>query len=205
MKLQLPPLPYPSDALEPYLDAQTMEIHHDKHHGTYVAKLNNALSGHPELAEKNIEELLANLDDLPENVRQAVRNHGGGHYHHSIFWLMLRKPGPEPSPAFKKEIERSFGNWNNFQKQFLEVAANLFGSGWSWLTYNPRNNTLQLTNTPNQDSPLTQDLYPLLGIDLWEHAYYLKYQSRRAEYSQAWWKVINWDQVAENLASARNS
>ena len=199
MSHNLPELPYAYNALEPYFDAQTMEIHHTKHHQTYVDKLNAALESHPDLQNKSVEELLRNLEAVPEGIRTAVRNHGGGHFNHSFFWPMLRKEtsyGGEVADA----INSSFGSLDKFKEKFSNSAALLFGSGWAWLAWS--NNELQIVTTANQDSPLSQGKTPVLGIDVWEHAYYLKYQNRRPEYVSAFFNVINWDKVNEHYTAA---
>lgn len=202
---ELPLLPYPADSLEPYLDAKTMEIHHDKHHAAYVAKLNEALASAPELAAKSLEELLMSLDSVPEAIRKAVRNHGGGHYNHSLFWKLLAPAGKggggEPSGPLSEEIGRAFGDTAKFREAFAKAAAGHFGSGWAWLVVNSAD-SLEIVTLPNQDAPITTGLRPVLGLDLWEHAYYLKYQNRRPEYIDAWWSVLNWSAVAENFAVA---
>lgn len=199
MAFSLDPLPYSFEALEPYIDAKTMELHHDKHHGTYVAKLNAALEQAPEIQNWSLEELLTNLSQVPERVRQAVRNHGGGHYNHQLFWNILSpQGGGEPDGELARLIARDFGSFKTFTEQFSQGAANLFGSGWEWLVVDPEKK-LQLMALPNQDNPLTNGLVPIFGIDVWEHAYYLKYQNRRADYIAAFWKVVNWKQVEENL------
>ena len=197
---KLPELPYAYDALEPYFDNQTMEIHHTKHHQTYVDKLNAALEGHTELQNKAVEELLRDLQAVPENIRTAVRNHGGGHFNHSFFWPMLRKEtryGGDVAQA----IDSVFGSFDNFRDKFSNAAALLFGSGWAWLVWG--NNELQIVATPNQDNPISQGKTPILGIDVWEHAYYLKYQNRRPEYISAFFNVVNWDKVNEYFQAAR--
>ena len=197
---KLPELPYAYDALEPYFDKKTMEIHHTKHHQTYVDKLNAALEGHTELQNKAVEELLRDLQAVPENIRTAVRNHGGGHFNHSFFWPMLRKEtryGGDVAQA----IDSVFGSFDNFRDKFSNAAALLFGSGWTWLVWG--NNELQIVTTPNQDNPISQGKTPILGIDVWEHAYYLKYQNRRPEYISAFFNVVNWDKVNEYFQAAR--
>ncbi len=196
MPYELPALPYAYDALEPFIDAQTMEIHHTKHHQTYVTKLNEALATHPELADKPLEWLLSNLNEVPEDIRGAVRNHGGGHWNHSMFWKIMgadsgtRTPGSE----FGTAIDASFGNFQTFQEAFNKAATTQFGSGWAWLVKDV-SGKLSVVSTANQDNPLSQGLQPILGLDVWEHAYYLKYQNKRPDYIAAWWNVINWGQV----------
>ena len=200
MSHNLPELPYAYNALEPYFDAQTMEIHHTKHHQTYVDKLNAALEGHSDLQSKSVEELLRDLDSVPENIRTAVRNHGGGHFNHSFFWPMLRKE-TSCSGGVADAINSSFGSFDSFKEQFSNSAALLFGSGWTWLVWS--NNELQIVTTANQDNPLSQGKTPILGIDVWEHAYYLKYQNRRPEYINAFFNVINWNMVNDYFNAAR--
>lgn len=200
MSHNLPELPYAYNALEPYFDAQTMEIHHTKHHQTYVDKLNAALEGHADLQSKSVEDLLRDLNAVPESIRTAVRNHGGGHFNHSFFWPMLRKEtryGGEVADA----INSTFGSFDTFKEQFSNSAALLFGSGWAWLVWS--NNELQVVTTANQDNPLSHGKTPILGIDVWEHAYYLKYQNRRPEYISAFFNVINWDKVNEYFKAAK--
>lgn len=193
----LPPLPYPYDALEPHIDAKTMQIHHTGHHAAYVRNLNAAVSKHPELARKAVEELLADLNALPADVRTAIRNNGGGHANHTLFWqIMSPKGGGQPRGELAKAIENAFGSFARFQEQFISTAMGVFGSGWAWLTVD-RNKQLRIEPTPNQDTPLSEGRTPILGIDVWEHAYYLKYQNRRAEYVKAFQNVIDWDRVAE--------
>jgi Fe-Mn family superoxide dismutase len=211
----LPPLPYAYDALEPHIDAQTMQIHHDKHHAAYVANLNKAVGGSiqdAELSYESVAGLLKNLNSVPENVRTAVRNNGGGHYNHSLFWEMMKKGGGgEPKAELAKAIETSFGNFANFQTQFSEAATKIFGSGWVWLTTDGPNSVvlgwqrLKIESYPNQDSPLSSGRKPILGLDVWEHAYYLKYQNKRADYITAWWNVVNWDFVSELYAKSKTS
>jgi Fe-Mn family superoxide dismutase len=192
----LPPLPYAFDALEPHIDAKTMEIHHDKHHGAYVANLNKAVAEFPALEKKSVEELVRNLNMIPEKIRTAVRNNGGGDYNHSLFWQMMKKGGGgEPAGELAKAIDAQFGNFGAFKADFAKAAMGQFGSGWAWLIVEGKE--LKIEPTANQDSPIMQGRQPLLGIDVWEHAYYLKYQNRRLEYVGAWFDVINWDFVAE--------
>jgi superoxide dismutase, Fe-Mn family len=195
----LPPLPYAFDALEPYFDARTMEIHYGRHHAGYVANLNKVIAPFPEPGKKPIEELLAALEAVPESIRSAVRNQGGGHYNHSLFWQMLKKDGGKPGGELAAAMDKRFGGVNAFQDQFAAAAAKVFGSGWAWLVLDA-NKQLSVETTPNQDSPVSQGKQPLLGIDVWEHAYYLKYQNRRAEYIAAFFHVINWDFVAQRYA-----
>lgn len=203
MKFELPKLSYPYDALEPYIDARTMEIHHTKHHQTYVDKLNEALAKYPDLKIDSLQALLKSLDSIPEDIKTAVRNHGGGHFNHSLFWkIMGPKPGSEPKGDLHKTITNSFGDFSKFKENFTKTAAGVFGSGWAWLVMNPKHE-LSITSTPNQDTPLTAGLAPLLGLDVWEHAYYLKYQNRRPEYIEAWWSVVNWDEVEKYFKAAK--
>lgn len=201
MKYELPQLPYGYDALEPYIDAKTMEIHYTKHHQTYVNKLNDALATVPEIADKPLEELLRNIEEVPESVRTAIRNHGGGHSNHSFFWTIMG-PGAGKAPDEKGKlapaIEKSFGGFPKFQAEFAKAAASVFGSGWAWLVLD-EHGKLIITTTPNQDSPLMHQQKPVLGLDVWEHAYYLKYQNKRPEYIDAWWNVVNWKEVEKNF------
>lgn len=200
-KHALPALPYAFNALEPYIDATTMEIHHDKHHQTYVDKLNAALEKYPELFEKKLEDLLADLDSVPEDIRGAVRNHGGGHFNHSFFWPLLKlNENGQPSGKLAEAIDADFGGFENFKKAFAETAANQFGSGWAWLSVNG-DNKLITHSTPNQDTPLMQGFKPVLGLDVWEHAYYLNYQNKRPDYISAFWNIINWEQAEKNYLS----
>jgi Fe-Mn family superoxide dismutase len=197
MAHEVPPLPYDYNALEPHIDEQTMRIHHDKHHGAYVTNLNAALDKHPELHTRGLEELLGGLNDVPDDIRTAVRNNGGGHWNHTFFWgIMAANAGGEPSGAIGDAIKSSFGEFGKFKEQFAAAGTGRFGSGWAWLVKD--GNKLSITSTPNQDNPLmdgrkTSDI--LLGLDVWEHAYYLKYQNRRPDYIAAWWNVVNWDAV----------
>jgi superoxide dismutase, Fe-Mn family len=184
------------DALEPYIDAQTMSIHHDKHHQAYVTNLNAALEKHPELAGKSLEDLLSDLNAVPEDIRTAVRNHGGGTWNHNMFWeIMGPKMGGSPNGMLTKAIESSFGSFDTFKAEFEKAATTRFGSGWAWLA--KKGDGLVVVSTANQDTPLSDGLTPILGIDVWEHAYYLKYQNRRPEYISNWWNVVNWDAVAD--------
>ncbi len=199
---ELPKLPYAYDALEPHIDARTMEIHHTKHHAGYVRKLNAAVAG-TDWAKKSPEELVAHLDKLPEEIRTAVRNNGGGHVNHSLFWtVMSGSGGGEPQGALRKTMERDFGGLDKFAAQFAAAATGRFGSGWAWLCYCPEAKKLSVGSTPNQDSHITQGHVPILGLDVWEHAYYLKYQNRRADYVKAFFNVIDWENVAARYADA---
>jgi Fe-Mn family superoxide dismutase len=201
MAFTLPDLPYSFGALEPYIDARTMEVHHDKHHGGYVSKLNSALERAPALQSKSIEEILRSLEKVPAEIRVTVRNNGGGHYNHSLFWKLLAPgAGGSPSGALATTLDKTFGGFGSFKDRFSEAAAGIFGSGWAWLVSDGRK--LSIVTTPNQDNPIMQGLIPILGLDVWEHAYYLKYQNRRPEYIAAFWNVVNWKQVAENLEKA---
>jgi len=202
-KFQLPSLPYAYDALEPYIDTKTMELHHSKHHATYVEKLNTALDGNSALADKPIEELLSDLDAIPEEIRMAVRNHGGGHFNHSLFWEMLTPDFIEIKEGkLKSVIDQTFGSLEEFKTKFNTEAASVFGSGWVWLVADT-NKKLSIKKTANQDNPISEDksVKVLLGVDVWEHAYYLKYQNRRPEYLESFWNVVNWRKVEENYAS----
>ena len=202
MSHKLPELPYSFDALEPHIDAKTMEIHHGKHHATYVNNLNAALEPHSELQKKSIAELLADLNKVPEGIRTAVRNNGGGHSNHSLFWKVMKKGGGgEPKGDLAQAIKSTFGSLAAFQEKFSGAAKTRFGSGWAWLYVS--GSKLVVGSTPNQDSPLMEGGTPILGLDVWEHAYYLNYQNRRPDYVGAWWNLINWDQVAENYAGAK--
>lgn len=194
---RLPPLPYAFDALEPHIDAQTMEIHHNKHHEAYVANLNRAVARVPGLEKKSIEELIRGLNEVPAEVRMDIQNQGGGHYNHSLFWQMMKKGGGgEPKGELASAIDKRFKSFATFKLEFLRAASTRFGSGWAWLVKDP-DKKLNIRSTANQDSPLSGGEIPLLGVDVWEHAYYLKYQNRRPEYLTAWFNVINWDFVAE--------
>ncbi len=194
---KLPVLPYDYNALEPYIDARTMEIHHTKHHAAYVNNLNKALEKYPTLQTKTIEDLLTSLKDLPEDVQMAVRNHGGGHYNHTIFWTTMTGNGSgDPTGELGNKIKENFGDYQTFKNLFSEAAASRFGSGWAWLVMDTKGDLL-IRSTLNQDNPISEGLFPLLGLDVWEHAYYLKYQNRRPEYIDAWFHVVDWDAVAK--------
>jgi Fe-Mn family superoxide dismutase len=199
----VPDLSYAKDALEPHIDAQTMEIHHDKHHAAYVAKLNDAIAGKADLESKSIEELISDLSAVPEDIRGAVRNNGGGHANHTLFWSILgSNAGGEPAGALGDDIKAAFGSFDDFKAKVEAAGATRFGSGWAWLIVNS-DGKLEVTSTPNQDSPLMDGNTPILGIDVWEHAYYLKYQNKRPDYLKAVWNVINWDAVAAKYAAAK--
>ena len=198
MAFTLPALPYDFAALEPSIDARTMEIHHDKHHAAYVNNLNAALEKAPELQSKSLDDLLQHLDSVPESIRTTVRNNGGGHWNHSMFWeIMSPKGGGEPSGKLADAIKKSFGDFATFKTQFADAAAKRFGSGWAWLV--KQDNLLTITSTPNQDTPVMEGKHPILGVDVWEHAYYLKYQNKRPEYVSAWWNVVNWPEVGRRF------
>jgi Fe-Mn family superoxide dismutase len=200
MTFTLPKLPYEFDALEPYIDAKTMEIHHDKHHATYVKKLNEALEKHPDFFDKNINDILKNIKSVPEDIRQAVINHGGGHSNHTLFWEILAKDKNKLSKELSEAIDSKFGGFEDFKKKFSDMANSKFGSGWTWLIIN-KDKELEIISTSNQDSPLMNNQIPILGLDIWEHAYYLKYQNKRIDYVEAFWNVINWEKVSENFKS----
>lgn len=202
MTYQLPKLPYGYDALEPYIDVETMHIHHEKHHNTYVTNLNAAIEKHPELGSKSIEELIADIDALPEDIRTAVRNNGGGHANHTFFWeIMAPKAGGEPVGELKTAIDEAFGSFTDFKAKFKAAATTRFGSGWAWLVL--KDGKLEIISTPNQDSPLMEGLTPILGLDVWEHAYYLNYRNVRPDYIDAFWNVVNWDKVNELYLAAK--
>lgn len=202
MAFQLPPLPYANDALEPHIDAQTMEIHHDRHHNTYVTNLNAALENAPELQNKSLEELIGNLDAVPESIRTAVRNNGGGHANHSLFWEIIGpNGGGAPTGALAEAINNELGGFDKFKEDFAKAATTRFGSGWAWLVV--KDGKLAITSTPNQDSPIMEGQTPLLGLDVWEHAYYLKYQNKRPDYISAFWNVVNWDEVGKRYDNAK--
>ena len=202
MAYELPPLPYPVDALEPHIDAKTMEIHHDKHHQAYITNANNALKDYPQLAAKPVEELIADLSAVPEAIRTVVRNNAGGHANHSFFWLILGpNAGGSPKGKLADAITSTFGSFDQFKEKVQAAGAGRFGSGWAWLVIN-KAGSLEISSTPNQDSPIMDGLKPVFGIDVWEHAYYLKYQNRRPDYLKAVWNVINWDAVGKNFEAA---
>ena len=201
-KYTLPDLPYDYKALEPHIDAKTMEIHHTKHHQTYIDKLNAALEGHDDLYTENVDDLLRNFSNVPSDIQGAVKNHGGGHSNHSLFWTVMGPDGGgDPSGDLAAAIDESFGSFKQFQEKFTDAAVAQFGSGWAWLVVD--GGKLAVTNLPNQDSPLIDGKTPILGLDVWEHAYYLNYQNKRPDYIQAWWNTVNWDAVAERYGSAK--
>lgn len=203
MPFELPPLPYAHNALEPHIDEQTMQIHHGKHHAAYVINLNKALEGAPALAGKSIEDLLSNLDAVPENIRAAVRNNGGGHYNHTLFWEIMKPGGPAaPSGALAEAITAVFGSVDKMKEAVNAAGVGRFGSGWAWVVVE-KDGKLAVTSTPNQDTPIMEGKQPVLGVDVWEHAYYLKYQNRRPDYLAAWWNVVNWDEVAARFAKVK--
>ena len=206
MAYELAPLPYDYSALEPFIDTETMKLHHDKHHQTYVTNVNNALANYPDLAAKSVDDLLRDLANVPEAIRGVVRNHGGGHSNHSAFWTLMGPAnttgvGGEPTGAIASQIKTNFGGFEDFKKAFNDTGAKQFGSGWAWLVFS--DGKLKVTSTANQDSPLSQGLYPILGNDVWEHAYYLKYQNKRPDYLAAWWNVVNWAEVNKRFAIAK--
>lgn len=201
MKHTLPALPYAYDALEPVLDAMTMEIHHTKHHQAYIDKLNAALEKHPDIADKSVEELVADIESVPEDIRTAVRNNGGGHLNHSLFWEIMTPGGSELSGALKEALEATFGSVDAFQEKFAAEAVGRFGSGWSWLVLD--GTKLDVLSTPNQDNPISSGKTPILGLDVWEHAYYLKYQNKRPDYVKAWWGVVNWKEVGKRFEESK--
>ncbi len=203
MPYELPPLPYPNDALEPHIDAATMEIHHDKHHQAYITNLNKALEGHADLASKPINELIADLSAVPEAARTAVRNNGGGHANHSFFWkIMGPNGGGEPTGELAEAIKETFGGLDALKEKINAAGAARFGSGWAWLVLS-KDKKLEVISTPNQDSPIMEGHTPILGVDVWEHAYYLKYQNKRPDYLKAWWNTLNWSAINENYVAAR--
>ena len=202
MVFELPPLPYSHDALEPTIDAKTMEIHHGKHHAAYVTNLNKALEAHPDLQKLPIEKLIASLGQVPDAIRPAVRNNGGGHFNHTMFWSLMKKGGGgEPQGDLKSAMAVAFGSFADFTTKFAAAGVGRFGSGWAWLLV--RDGKLVIESTPNQDSPVMDGGKPVLGLDVWEHAYYLKYQNRRPDYIEAWWNVVDWSKAADNYATAR--
>ena len=202
MSFTLPPLPYSFDALEPYIDAKTMEIHHDKHHNAYVTNVNKALESAPDLAKLSVEELCASLSKVPEPIRTAVRNNGGGHLNHTMFWKLMKKGGGgEPTGDLAAAIASAFGSFADFKTKFTQAGITRFGSGWAWLLL--RDGKLTVESTANQDNPVMDGGKPILGVDVWEHAYYLKYQNRRPDYLEAWWNTVNWSQAADNYAAAK--
>ena len=202
MAFTLPPLPYPADTLEPYIDKMTMEIHHDRHHKAYVDNANKALEGHADLGNLPVEQLLREINKVPENIRQAVINNAGGHANHSMFWeIMARGAGGKPTGPLADDIARTFGDFSAFQTQIKTAATGRFGSGWAWLVFS--DGKLQVLSTANQDSPYLKNQAPIMGIDVWEHAYYLKYQNKRPDYVDAWWNVVNWAAVGDRYAKAK--
>jgi len=203
MAYELPPLPYPSNALEPHIDAKTMEIHHDKHHQAYITNANKALEGHPDLAAKAVDELLADLNKIPESVRTVLRNNAGGHSNHTFFWkIMGPNAGGTPKGKLAEAINSTFGGFDQFKEELQKAAIGRFGSGWAWLVVN-KEGKLQITSTANQDTPISDGLKPVIGVDVWEHSYYLLYQNRRPDYLKAWWNVVNWDQAEKNFEATK--
>ena len=204
MVYELPPLPYDYNALEPYIDEQTMHLHHDKHHAAYVTNLNNALKDRSDHPDVSAEELVRRLHEVPEDIRTAVRNNGGGHVNHTMFWQIMKpNGGGEPTGALASAIQDAFGSFDAFKAAFNDAGVKRFGSGWAWLVLD-RNGKLSVTSTANQDNPQTDGLHPVMGNDVWEHAYYLKYQNRRPDYLNAWWNVVNWDEVARRYEQGRS-
>jgi len=206
MAYELPPLPYDYNALEPFIDAETMRLHHDKHHQAYINNVNAALASHADLAGKSVDDLISDLNAIPEDIRATVRNNGGGHSNHSMFWTIMGKAnsagiGGHPSGDIAKQITADFGDFEAFKKTFNETTAKQFGSGWGWLVF--QGGKFKVITTANQDSPLSQGLYPILGNDVWEHAYYLKYQNKRPDYLAAWWNVVNWAEVNKRFAKVK--
>ncbi len=196
MAFEVPPLPYDYNALEPYIDTQTMQLHHDKHHAAYVNNLNNALQAHAQLASWTVEDLVRRINEVPESIRTAVRNNAGGHVNHSMFWQIMKpNGGGEPTGELGSAIQQAFGSFDQFKAAFNDAGVKRFGSGWAWLVLD-RGGKLQVISTANQDSPLMDGMFPVMGNDVWEHAYYLKYQNRRPDYLAAWWNVVNWDEIA---------
>ena len=203
MAFEVPPLPYDYNALEPYIDTQTMQLHHDKHHAAYVNNLNAALQNAPQFASLAIEDLIRRINDVPENIRTAVRNNGGGHLNHSMFWqIMTPNGGGQPGGELASAINSTFGSFDQFKAAFNDAGVKRFGSGWAWLVAGPGGN-LQVISTANQDSPLIDGLFPIMGNDVWEHAYYLKYQNRRPDYLNAWWNVVNWNEIEKRYQQAK--
>lgn len=203
MAYELPPLPYDYAALEPNIDEATMKLHHDKHHQAYVTNLNGAVEKYPDLGAKSPEELIKNLNAVPDDVRKVVQNNGGGHVNHTMFWTIMKpNGGGPPNGSIATQIQSDFGDFETLKKTFNEATAKQFGSGWGWLVW--KDGKLAVVTTPNQDNPLSQGLYPILGNDVWEHAYYLKYQNRRPEYLAAWWNTVNWDEVNKRFATAQS-
>jgi superoxide dismutase, Fe-Mn family len=203
MAYELPPLSYPFNALEPHIDAKTMEIHHDKHHQAYITNANNALKDHPDLAAKPVDELIANLSQVPESIRTVVRNNAGGHSNHSFFWkIMAPNAGGAPKGKLAEAITATFGSVDAFKEKFQAAGASRFGSGWAWLVVN-KEGKLEITSTPNQDSPIMEGLKPVIGVDVWEHSYYLLYQNKRPDYLKAWWNVVSWDQAEKNFLAGK--
>ena len=205
MAYELAPLPYDYAALEPFIDAETMKLHHDKHHQAYINNVNGALANHPDLAAKSVDDLISDLNAVPEDIRGVVRNNGGGHSNHSMFWTIMAPPksggGGTPTGALVDQINKDFGDLEAFKKTFNETTAKQFGSGWGWLV--SQGGKLKVITTANQDSPLSQGIYPILGNDVWEHAYYLKYQNKRPDYLAAWWNVVNWAEVTKRFEKAK--
>jgi len=205
MAHELPPLPYDYNALEPHIDEATMKLHHDKHHQTYVTNLNAAIEKHPELSDKSPEDLIRDLDSIPEDIRAAVRNNGGGHVNHTMFWQIMKPGGGgEPNGAIGDAIKETYGSFDDLKKQFNDAGVKQFGSGWAWLVRNAEGK-LQIVSTPNQDNPLSQGHFPLLGNDVWEHAYYLNYNNRRPDYLAAWWNTVNWDEINRRFEQAQSA
>jgi Fe-Mn family superoxide dismutase len=203
MAYELPSLSYPFNALEPHIDAKTMEIHHDKHHQAYITNANKALEGHPDLAAKSVDDLLADLNKVPESIRTVLRNNAGGHSNHTFFWKIIGpNAGGSPKGKLVEAIDSAFGSFDQFKEEFQKAAVGRFGSGWAWLVVN-KEGKLQITSTANQDSPVSDGLKPVIGVDVWEHAYYLLYQNRRPDYLKAWWNVVNWDQAEKYFQAAK--
>ena len=204
MAFEVPPLPYDYNALEPYIDTQTMQIHHDKHHAAYVTNLNNAVQSNAQFASMNVDDLVRHINDVPDSIRTAVRNNAGGHSNHSMFWQIMKPHGGgEPTGDLANAIQQAFGSFDQFKAAFNDAGVKRFGSGWAWLVLDS-SGKLQVTSTANQDSPLIDGLYPVMGNDVWEHAYYLKYQNRRPDYLAAWWNVVNWDEVTRRYQQGRS-